>query len=174
MRKSFLEFKKFLDGIDVKNKSQRRNQTYAGKAVKSGAVMFGEFKGYEAWYVPSYQASVQLGRFYGGSSTNWCISTDNPKYFENDYAGITFIFLINQNLPAENALRKLAIEVDEYERSPIMIWNSDNEELYDSGMDIDESILSVCNSAIDFFCDNAESIRDKSDRSGYHQRAKRA
>lgn len=39
--------------------------------------------GYEIWYVPSYEAAVELGRFYKNVSTNWCISTDEPKYFND-------------------------------------------------------------------------------------------
>jgi hypothetical protein len=39
--------------------------------------MFGNFGPYEAWFIPTYEASVQLGRFYKNVSAKWCISTNN-------------------------------------------------------------------------------------------------
>jgi hypothetical protein len=75
----------------------RKSDKHAEKAKHYGAILLNILNNYEVWYVPSYEAAVELGRFYKNISAKWCISTDNPDYFYNTYSDSEFIFLIHQD-----------------------------------------------------------------------------
>lgn len=114
IKKPFGDLKKFVDGFDTRKRSARRSDEYSKKAEKYGAVLMDEKDGYEIWYVPSYEAAVQLGRFYRNISAKWCISTDNPTYFSDNYRDSEFMFLIWAGAgpcPYPGA-EKLALQVD--------------------------------------------------------------
>lgn len=88
MSKPYSEFKAFVDGFDTRKRSIRRSDEHAEKAKKFGAKPLAlppeiAGNGWEAWYVPSYEAAVELGRFYRGYSASWCISTENSSYFND-------------------------------------------------------------------------------------------
>jgi len=87
-KKPFSEFKNFVE--NYKSLTQRKKEqksitkiTKDGKGI--GIIQNDE---YELWKVDSYKAAKELGRFYKGYSTSWCISTDNEEFWNNYYYGI--------------------------------------------------------------------------------------
>lgn len=115
MNRPFEEFKDYVDGFDARNRSDRRASNHVEVAKQFGAKKIGEKNGWEAWYVPSYEAARELGRFYMGASADWCISTDNASYFNDDYERSEFVFLIwardRRGCPDQDWL-KVAIQRD--------------------------------------------------------------
>lgn len=130
IKKPFKDLKDFVDSFDGRKRSIRKSDSHAEKAKRYGAALIDTIDGYEIWYVPSYEAAVELGRFYKNASTSWCISTDEPKYFNGQYSDSEFMFLIREDpksCPDED-LAKLALQVSkEYDGSDendYKLWNS--------------------------------------------------
>lgn len=113
IKKPYSEFKEFVLGYDLsKNKSDRKQDQYVKKAEAAGAIYFGNFGLYEAWFIPTYEAAVELGRFYKNLSTKWCICTDNPDFFNQKYAKFKFVFLISDDRSLGDK-QKLALQIDD-------------------------------------------------------------
>lgn len=112
IKKPFADLKRFVDGFDTRKRSERRSDEHARKAEENGAVLLGRKGGYEIWYVPSYEAAVELGRFYKNASAEWCISTDNDEYFNRNYSDYEFLFLIYDDPDEcpEEGFGKLAVQ----------------------------------------------------------------
>lgn len=94
MKKPYEDFRRFVMSYDTRNKSQRRHDAHSRKAEEYGAKFIMKRSGWEVWYVPSYESARELGRFYAGRSASWCISTENPYYFNDMYGSSEFMFLI--------------------------------------------------------------------------------
>ena len=138
IKKPFKDLKDFVDNFDSRKRSIRRSDAHAEKAKKYGAVLMDTIDGYEIWYVPSYEAAVELGRFYKNVSTSWCISTDEPRYFNDQYSDSEFMFLIHEdpeNCPDKD-LAKLALQVskeyDDSDENDYKLWNASD---YDISQD---------------------------------------
>ena len=132
IKRPFAELKAFVDGFDTRKRSERRSDEHAAKAAAAGAVRLGAAGGYEAWYVPSYEAAVELGRFYKNVSAQWCISTENPTYFNDDYSVSEFIFMVAEDpsSAADPALAKIAIEYSDHPPSSrYEVWDLEDSEI---------------------------------------------
>ena len=81
----------------------------ARKIEDSGAQMLGEIDGYEIWHVPTYEASVLLGRDYKNRPTHWCISSDDPSFWFENYDQAEFLFCVRKDLKHDEK-DKIAIE----------------------------------------------------------------
>ena len=125
IKKPYLDFKNFV--INYINTHPNVNQTnrqlrhvqydkYAKEAEKYGAKMLGYAGDYEVWYIPSYEASVQIGRFYKGIWAKWCISSENSDYFYNNYGDYEFVFMV---LSEKNP------EVENFNKIALQLYNSD-------------------------------------------------
>jgi hypothetical protein len=123
-KKSFNEFKEFIDAFQ--SKSQIKNdKKYNLKVTDDGkGKLIDSIKDYEIWFVGSANAAKQLGRFYKGISTKWCICTDNADYYwNNDHKNDTFYFLIRREIKNDE-FDKLAFEFKA--NSEIKIWDLNN------------------------------------------------
>jgi len=154
IKKPFADLKKFVDGFDMRKRSVRRSDEHSRRAEKFGAKLMGERDGYEIWYVPSYEAAVELGRFYRNASAKWCISTDNREYFTSMYRDSEFMFLIwtgTGRCPVENC-EKLAVQIGSDfdflvdEHPDYKLWDiADNDIQYD-----DEFLESSLRETVDY------------------------
>lgn len=144
IKQPYDEFKKFVVNFDTsKNKETRKQDSYIKEAEKWGAVMFGKFGQYEAWFVPTYEAAVQLGRFYKSVSAKWCISTNNFDYFNNQYKDSEFIFLISDDKSLKN-YQKIALQLTEH-KDLEGVWDVDDNDIFD---DIPEFLEQPINNAL--------------------------
>ena len=133
IKKPFDDLKDFVDNFDSRKRSVRRSDVHAENAKKYGAILMDTIDRYEIWYVPSYEAAVELGRFYKNISTNWCISTDEPKYFNSQYSDSEFMFLIHEDPEScsDKDLTKLALQVSkEYEsKDDYNLWDVSDDDI---------------------------------------------
>lgn len=174
IKKPYLEFKNFV--INYINTHPNVNQTnrqlrhvqydkYAKEAEKYGAKMLGYAGDYEVWYIPSYEASVQIGRFYKGIWAKWCISSENSDYFYNNYGDYEFIFMVlsGKNPEVEN-FNKIALQLYDSDGFTYeTIWDQTDEGYSDLEYDEtlkDTNIPKYVEQAIEMFNDSGLT-RDK-------------
>jgi len=127
-KKPFEEFKSFVENYKS-NTEKKTEQKYKAVTTKDGkGIKIAENDEYELWKVDSYDASKELGRFYKGYSTEWCISTDNIKYWNTYYykGDRRIYFLIGKNKKRGN-LNKIAILVDT--DNILECWNTADTEI---------------------------------------------
>jgi len=157
IRKPFADLKKFVDGFDTRKRSIRRSDAHAEKAKKYGAVLMGVIYEYEIWYVPSYEAAVELGRFYKNVSTSWCISTDEPKYFNDQYSDSEFMFLIHENPEKcqDEDLVKLALQVPKIyadrDKGDYKLWDVTDFDISRNGEYMDSELFDIVGQAMDMW-----------------------
>lgn len=146
---SFEEFKLRVSEIEsTPSKREKKSQIPHGArfitAIDSNGL--GRF---EVWNISTYQAAKHMGRFYGGISAIWCISTDNAAYWNNYQKTSDFVFLINKDLckqavaGSDNPMvryAKVAVQVIhspiEYEdNEDIIYWDKDDKSFNESDAD---------------------------------------
>lgn len=143
IKKPYADFKQFVLNFDAtKNKKTRQQDKYTKEAEECGAIMFGNFGPYEAWFVPTYEAAVQLGRFYKNVSTHWYICIENPIYFNDTYKDYEFVFLISDNKSLKDC-QKLALQLDY--KSIEGIWSVSDKNIKNS---IDSNLNNLINNVI--------------------------
>ena len=145
-KRPYSEFQKFVDTFDLSSKQEKKQrQQYELKqqAEDAGAQMLGILNGYEVWHIPTYEASVILGRNYKNRPTHWCISSDDPEYWFENYDIAEFIFLIREQ-PIGDEYDKVAIEFQDGGRTfnvdNIVVWDLNDNDDYDASQ-IPDSML---------------------------------
>jgi len=134
LKKHFQEFKDFIETYKS-NTEKKTHQKYKAQTTKDGkGVKINENAEYELWQVDSHEAAKELGRFYKGYSTDWCISTDNIDYwYTYYYEGNNRVYFLIRKQKQNDVLDKVAILVDEY--GAFECWNQiddlieDNDEI---------------------------------------------
>ena len=123
-KKSFNDFKEFIDAFQSKTQL-KNNKKYNLTITDDGkGKLIDSIDDYEIWFIGSAEASKQLGRFYKGVSSKWCICTDNADYYwNNDHKNDTFYFLIRKEVQ-NNEFDKLAFEFKA--NNEIKIWDLNN------------------------------------------------
>lgn len=123
-KKTFKEFKEFVDSFRS-NSQNKENKKYNLTITDDGkGRLLEQFNGYEIWSVNSYYSAKQLGRFYKGQSTKWCISTEGGEYYWNgQHKNDTFYFLIRKQ-KQNNQFDKIAFEFKA--NGNIKIWDKEN------------------------------------------------
>ena len=126
IKKPFKQLKDFVNSFSNKNKSERRSDACYQDAIYNGASLLEVKDGYEIWFVPNYETAKILGRNYKNRPTHWCISSDDPEYWFENYDLSNFIFLIRQ-IPVGDNLDKIAIEFEDggrsFDRDQIATWD---------------------------------------------------
>ena len=176
IKRPYSDLKKFI--TDYINTHPNINQTnrqlrhvqydkYAKEAEKYGAKMLGYAGDYEVWYIPSYEASVQIGRFYKGIWAKWCISSENSDYFYNNYGDNEFVFMVlSGKNPEVEDFNKIALQLSEYSSDGFTydaIWDQSDESYNDLEYDEtlkDTNIPKYVEQAIEMFNDSGLT-RDK-------------
>lgn len=129
MKKPFAELKSFVFNFDIRNKAERRQDSYRQTAEENGANLLGVESGYEIWYVPTYDAMQALGRFYKGRSARWCVASDDPDFWFDNHENDEFVVLIRQ-IPKGNEFDKIAIQFEDggryFEKQKIIPWDLEN------------------------------------------------
>lgn len=117
-KKPFEEFKAFIENYRS-NTEKKTEQKYKAQKTKDGkGKKISETQNYELWQVDSYEAAKELGRFYKGYSTHWCISTDNPDHWDGYYIdeNIRFYFIIHKtNQPNMEKINKTVEKLGRWE-----------------------------------------------------------
>ena len=123
-KKSFNEFKEFIDAFQSKSQVKNNKKYHLTITDDGKGKLIDLIDDYEIWHVGSAEASKQLGRFYKGVSSKWCICTDNADYYwNNDHKNDTFYFLIRKEVK-NNEFDKLAFEFKA--NNEIKIWDLNN------------------------------------------------
>ena len=106
---SFEEFKSKVNEVTKKgsNTKQKRDASYT---PHKDAKKIEGTSNYEVFYIPTYEASKFMGRFYKNKSTSWCVSTDELKYFNKVYRDSTFYFFIRKEFQG-NDFDKIALQI---------------------------------------------------------------
>jgi len=116
-KKPFEEFKSFIENYRS-NTEKKTEQKYKAQKTKDGkGKKIKETENYELWQVDSYEAAKELGRFYKGYSTHWCISTDNPEFWESYYIdeNLRFYFIIHKtNRPDMKKVDDTVQKIDDW------------------------------------------------------------
>lgn len=137
IKKPFSDLEKFVNNYDTRNKSERKQDKYAQNAQDYGAVRLGDVGEYEVWFVPTHEAAMILGRFYKGITVKWCISTENPQFFNGTYGDSEFCFAIRRE-PIGDRFDKLAFQF-EGKYDDLTIWDTqDNDNTFDDEEVIDK------------------------------------
>lgn len=122
--KTYKEFKQFVQNFESTRQLKTIKKYNITVTDDGNGKLIDTIKNYQIWFVNSYDSAKQLGRFYKGFSTKWCISTSNGEYYwNNDHKNDTFYFLIRKN-PIGDQFDKLAFE---YKKDgTIKIWDIKN------------------------------------------------
>lgn len=123
-KKTFNEFKQFIDIFESKKEIKQKKKHHITVTDDGNGKLIDSINEYQIWFVNSAEAAKQLGRFYKGRSTKWCISTDKCDYYwNNDHKNDTFYFLIRKELKNDD-FDKLAFEFKA--TGEIKIWDLNN------------------------------------------------
>lgn len=130
IKKPYADFKKFVLSYDPSsNKKTRRDASVKQQAIDNGAKMLDVVDGYEIWYVPTYDAMVQLGRFYKGQSAKWCVASDDPEFWFDNHSSDEFVLLIREQ-PQHDEFDKIALQMEDggryYSQDNIIPWDIQN------------------------------------------------
>ena len=91
--------------------------------------MLGTKDGYEIWYVPTYDAMVNLGRFYKGQSAKWCVASDDPDFWFDMHDEDEFVLLVREH-PKYDEFDKVALQMRNhgryYSEDEIVAWDLEN------------------------------------------------
>ena len=86
-----------------------------------------------------------LGRFYKGITVKWCISTENPQFFNGTYSDSEFCFAIRKE-PVGDRFDKLAFQF-EGKYDDLTIWDTqDNDNTFDDD-DVIEKVEEIFKSS---------------------------
>ena len=143
----FSEFKEFVENYKS-NAEKKTEQKYKIETTKDGyGKKIAENEEYELWKVDSYESAKELGRFYKGYSTSWCISTDNPDHWGDYYYGYydedpddeneeiwieNRIYFLIRKEKQNNNLDKIAILINEY--NILDFWDLKDNNFFNEGI----------------------------------------
>ena len=107
------EFRDFVAGFDLRNRRARRDADVVARARKAGARLLGAKGGFEAWYVPTFEAAQQIGCFYKGRSAQWCILNRDRRSWDEyvTKGGDSFVFVVRQAQDRTDTFNKAALEI---------------------------------------------------------------
>jgi hypothetical protein len=107
-KQGFDKFKSFVTKMkDVKSNTTLKKERMATPC--EGAVKVFENDKYVGFFIKNYDASKFMGREFMGSSTTWCVSTDEPKYFNAVYKGTNLVYYVSKTLPKTDPEFKIAM-----------------------------------------------------------------
>ena len=110
-KQGYEKFKSKVMEVEARGskKSQKRE---TNSTPHKDAIRVKDTENYEVFQIPSYEASKFMGRFYKNKSTSWCISTDEKKYFNEEYKDSSFYFFIRKEFQGDE-FDKVALQLDE-------------------------------------------------------------
>jgi len=113
IKQGFEKFKSKVMEVEQKG-SKKKQKKETNSTPHKDAVRVKDTENYEVFQIKSYEASKFMGRFYKNTSTKWCISTDNAKFFNSAYKDSSFYFFIRKEFKGD-LLDKVALQLDEYD-----------------------------------------------------------
>ena len=131
-KRPFSEFRQFVNNFNMTSKKQQHAQDDIDirfRIENEGATLLGRKDGYEIWHIEDYEAAKLLGRDYKRRWAKWCISSDDPEFWFENYDRAEFVFLIREE-PQNDEFDKVAIEFEDgghyFNVDQITTWDLNN------------------------------------------------
>lgn len=138
IKKPFNALKDFVLSFDNQsNVKTRRAEAVYQEAIDNGAELLDERNGYEFWYIPTYDAMKVIGRDYKNRPAKWCVASDDPSFWYENYDQSEFIVLVRKQ-PKHDEFDKVAIQFEDggnyFNIDNIVTWDLDNnDKTFDEG-----------------------------------------